>query len=323
MSRHREVVALDRRTGRERWRRVTSQPGESPSGSLVLTSGGDVLVGDYDVVALDGDSGVIRWRFSPADGYGPGIYLGTVEDGTAYAGSPSGHLYAIDAATGRLRWSVSLGEGGAATVYTPIVHGDLAIAGFTEFGSSPAGGVIAVDVGTGVERWRTRFPKMQGQNRVTRWAGGPVIWEDVVVAASATGTIYGMSLEGGRMRFDIQPEQEGSAWADQDFRALAVLRNRLVAGSLSGDVVAYARAGQPPLWRYTAPALGSVAFAISVDRDRLYVPYAGGRLVTLDGTTGSELWRTDRPQGVFAWPPVADDEHVYAAGERSVSAWLR
>ena len=73
LSARHEVVAIDRRNGSIRWRRETGEPADSTLGSSVTLAGSIVVAGDYDVYGFDRSTGAARWRFSPADGYGPGI----------------------------------------------------------------------------------------------------------------------------------------------------------------------------------------------------------------------------------------------------------
>jgi outer membrane protein assembly factor BamB len=319
MTRQHEVVAIDERTGRVRWRSRTGVTDGVPFGSVLGFAAPHVIAGDYDVIAFDGQTGALRWRFSPAQGYGPGLYLGDVARGTAFAGSPAGYLYGVSADDGALRWSASMNTATAATVYQPRVHEDLVIAGFTVFETPPRGGLVAVETARGIEKWHTYFPRGASAARSTGWAGGPVVWDGTLVAASATGSIYGFSPATGEIVFEIPPEDDTSM--TQDFRALAVVDDILVAGSSSGDVSAYERHTYHGRWRYRAPQLGSVAFALTVDERFVYVPFVGGRLVAIDARTGQPRWRSDRRQGLFAWPPAVMDGHVYAAGAGSITAF--
>jgi outer membrane protein assembly factor BamB len=319
MSRQHEIVALDERTGGVRWRTRTGVTDGVPFGSALGFAAPHVLAGDYDVIALDGQSGAVRWRFSPAQGYGPGLYLGDVASGTVFAGSPAGYLYAVNADDGVLRWSASMNATKAATVYQPRVYRDLVVAGFSVFDSPPRGGLVAVEATSGTERWHMYFPP-RGNTGSSAWAGGPVVWSGLLVAANSTGSIYGFNPATGEIVFEIPPEQDGTS-TTQDFRALAVVGNILVAGSTSGDVSAYEHRTRRRRWRYRALELGSVAFALTADDRFVYVPFVGGRIVAIDVRTGRPRWRSDRHQGLFAWPPAVMDGHVYAAGAGSITAF--
>jgi outer membrane protein assembly factor BamB len=326
LSRAREVVSLDKTTGTIRWRRplplANGEYSRFPMGSVVESTSTAVVVGDYDVLALDRRTGRLLWRFSPEDGYGPGLYLGVVTEGSVYSGSPGGRLHAIDLSNGRSRWSLPLTESRNTTVYQPIVDRGLVLAGFTVFDRPTRGGVIAVEARTGLERWRAQFPRpADAGERNTAWAGGPVTWNHLVVAAASTGSIYAFDWrDGSLVRSMASPQTRDVA---QDFLPMVVLRDSLVVGSLTGLVVAYQLPSFQERWRYSPSEAGSVLFGMTADRNSVLVPYAGGRLVRLDLDNGRVRWTTQRESGVFAWPPAVDGRDVYTVGETSVTAFRR
>ena len=326
LSRVHEMVSLDKATGAVRWRRplplADSEYSRVPMGSIVEATTDAVIVGDYDVLALDRRTGRMMWRFSPEDGYAPGVYLGAVTEDSVYTGSPDGRLQAIEMSNGRSRWSMPLDERRQTTVYQPIVDRGIVIAGFTVFERPTRGGLVAVEARTGIERWRAYFPKHPaGGARNTAWAGGPVTWNHLVVAAASTGSIYSFDRRNGSLVLSMASPQ--SADVAQDFRPMVVIGNSLVVGSLTGLVVAYRLPSFRERWRYSPSEAGSVLFGMTADGNSILVPYAGGRLVRLDLEDGRVRWTAQRQPGVYAWPPVVDDRHVYAVGETSVTAFRK
>jgi outer membrane protein assembly factor BamB len=113
---HSNLYALDSTTGKQRWCVTAGKEVADPvvAGGLVFTEGGEV-VGDHEqafVVALMATTGVERWRFA-IDPIIDSIFGGiTVADGTVYAGTGMGALFALDAATGEARWMANLGANG-------------------------------------------------------------------------------------------------------------------------------------------------------------------------------------------------------------------
>ena len=319
------MVSLDKRTGAVRWRRplplANGEPSLVPMGSVVDSTTTAVIVGDYDVLALDRRTGRLLWQFAPEDGYAPGVYLGVVTEDSVYTGSPDARLHAIDVSNGRLRWSLRLKER-QATVYQPILDREIVLAGFTVFESPTRGGVLAVEARTGRERWRAHFPGQPGGGeRNTAWAGGPVTWNHLVVAAASTGSIYAFDRRDGSVaRSMVSPQTTDVA---QDFRPMVVIGDSLVVGSLTGLVVAYRLPSFRERWRYSPSEAGSVLFGMTADRDSVLVPYAGGRLVRLDLDSGRVRWTAQREADAFAWPPAVDRRHVYTVGETSVTAFRR
>ncbi|MEP6915046.1 MAG: PQQ-binding-like beta-propeller repeat protein [Acidobacteriota bacterium] len=309
LSKGHEVLAVDTVSGALRWRRRTGEPGTTTMGTSIVATGSVLVAGDYNLVAFARDSGVLRWRFTPHDGYAPGIYLGEAADDVVFAGSPSGRLYAIDGESGAERWSSSSVLGPAETVFQPIVVHDLVVAAYTTFSAPNAGGVAAYDRHSGAEKWRTPFVRGGGANLPAGSGGGPVAVNDLVIAASADGTIHAFDQGNGRIRWSIPTAAQSG---ESEFRPLATAGRTLAAGSLSGCVTAYDLGTRVERWRYCDRDGASVAFAIACDDRNVYVPYYEGRLIAIDIDSGKERWRIGGgPDSGFNWLPAVDGDRLY------------
>lgn len=313
LSRRHELVAVDIATGDVVWRRATGGTAESTAGSTVLVASGVVIAADEDVVAFDVD-GRERWRFGERRGDSPGIYLGSAAAGLIFAGSSSGHLYAVDARTGVERWATSIGDPGETTVFAPVAEGRDVVAGFSTFGARGDGGVVVVDTTTGRIRWRRSFPS----NPVARGlAGGPAVTRDEVMAASRDGTIHVFDRRSGEPRWSWPSVGDGwfgsAATRLQDYRALRVAGSLLLAGSLSGAIVAYGVRDRRERWRVT-PVDASVGVGIASDARTAYVPFYSGHLVAIDLASGRERWRTADVGSGFSWTPLVAGDAIFAAG---------
>lgn len=312
-----EVVALDTDTGRERWRTHTGESGTTTSGSIVLVAGDEVVAVDYNVMAFDRRDGALRWRFTPSDGYAPGIYLGASSGELVFAGSPAARLYAIDHRSGTLRWSYRVRDDGKTTVFAPATDGEIVVAGYTTFTAPQIGGIVALDTSSGRERWRVAFPRPADPLLDSNWVGGPVLAGDVVIAASGEGLVHAFDRLSGAVRWTLpkwsSPRVDPVAPRDRDFRPLTRTGEHLFVGSLSGDVISYSLGDRAELWRYSSERNGSIAFRMTSDDRTVYVPYVDGCLVALDSATGHERWRTsDRFTG-FTWPPAVSGDRVFAS----------
>lgn len=103
--------------GFQRWETTASasngrlpHPQEQP---FVTASSGTVYVPDAGrVVAVDANSGRIRWEQSSDDQQFGTVHRPAVFDGTVYVSEWPQRVYAIDAATGRRQWSAAI-DGGA------------------------------------------------------------------------------------------------------------------------------------------------------------------------------------------------------------------
>lgn len=313
LSRRHEVLAIDARLGTVRWRASTGFGEEATSGPGVILAGPVIVAGDYDVIAFDRASGDFRWRFVPHVGYGAGIYLGSASNGLVFAGSPAGRLYAIDQITGEQRWSALVAEGANTTVFEPVTDGHIVAAGYTTFVAPNTGGVVVLDARTGRLQWRKAFPRSGDPPLASNWAGGPVISRDIIAATSGDGVIHGFSLATGSHRWTIPGllGHTGVHSPTHDFRPLALSRETLVAGSLTGLVVAYDIRSQREQWRYSAPLGGAVMFNIASENETVYVPYITGQLVALRLFDGTERWRMSNG---FTWTPARSSNRVIVAG---------
>jgi len=331
LSKKHEVVAIELEYGNVRWRQSTrgvagQTSGDQTSGSKLLLTNSVVIAGDDNLIAFDRVTGSRRWVFFPQDGYGPGIYLGSSTLDSVFTGSPSGRVYALASASGTLRWSAVVADDGRTTVFAPATSHDLVAAGYTTFSAPNVGGIVAFDIETGRERWRARFPRVTSLLS-TGWAGGPVFAGGFVIAASSDGNIYAFNRKTGSIGWAIS-KLDGICAAegyvvDQDYRPLIVTGRTLVAGSLTGCVVAYDLDSLSERWHYAGEDDGSVAFDLATDGDMVYVPFADGRLVALTVSQGVLRWRTDDSQGAFRWPPAIGGTRVYAGSSTGFVALLR
>jgi outer membrane protein assembly factor BamB len=325
LTKQHEVVAVEIINGTVRWRRDTSAADEATWGSRLVLAGPLVVVGDYDVVAFDRTSGALRWRFSPVDGYGPGIYLGGASDGLVFTGSPSGRLYALDDTSGEVRWSAPVEGDGKSTVFQPATDGDLVVAGYTTFTAPAKGGIVALDISTGHERWRTAFPPSQNASLGSAWAGGPLPMHDLIVAASSSGEVYGLDRNDGSIRWSLPRVGEAcvgiSISPSQDFRPLSVTGRTLVAGSLTGCLEAFRLDTRSVLWRHPGVDDGSVAFSVVTDNQAVYVPYVGGRLRAFNVSDGKLRWEIGDTRRRFRWPPALADGLMLVASTEGFFAF--
>lgn len=310
-----EVLAVEAATGVVRWRQPTFEEGDTVSAIALLVGGQSVVVGDYNLLAFDCRTGSLRWRFIPAEGYGPGIYLGAIAGGAALTGSPSGHVYAVDVESGALRWSTAVASN--TTVYAPVAAGEVVAAGYTEFSAPTRGGVVLLSADNGRVRWKRAFPLPEDALLSTNSAGGPVIYGDVVIASSGDGHIYAFDIASGDLRWTIPRVSGPSPFpiaADHDFRPLALDGSLLVAGSLTGQIVGFDLPTRAERWRFLATRLGSTAFRIAAVDDVVYLPFVNGQLVALAAGDGTERWRIGDWTSGYLWPPAVRGQTLFLSG---------
>lgn len=309
-----EVVAIEARTGRPRWRNQTGETGATTSGSSLALVGSILVAGDYNVIGFDTRTGALKWRFVPIHGYGPGLYMGAAEDGVVYAGSPAGRVYAIEAQTGTLRWSTVIAADGKTTVFDPITRDGMVVASYTTFTAPNTGGIVGLDRATGRERWRAQYAAVDS-SAPSGAVGGPLFVDDTVVAASGTGAIHAFDRATGKIRWSLPAEEQTTNRPDEPprsgFRALAQTGRTLIAASLSGRVVAYDKNTQQRVWSYNGVPKGSAGIRLAGDEQTVYVPYLSGVLVALNAADGSERWTRGNWKAGFVSAPLIERDRLY------------
>jgi outer membrane protein assembly factor BamB len=319
------VLAVALSDGQERWRSPTGETARTTEGSRVVATPHAVVVGDWDVHAFEPGSGRRLWRFDAAAGQGAGVFLGSTHGEAVFSGSPAGRLHAIDARRGREIWTAAVEADGRTSVFPPVTDGDVVVAGFTNFTAPNTGGVVAVDAATGQERWRFRFPLPADRSLSVNSAGDPVLTAGMAIASGGDGQIWALDLRTGAVRWTLPrlvgPFRGVITVADRDFRALAVVGRRLIAGSLTGYVAAYDLDTRQEAWRVEGGWLGSNGFVFTADDRHVYVPYVSGTLLAIDVADGRVTWSTDDHTPGMAWAPASSGDRVVAAGLSGVWAF--
>jgi outer membrane protein assembly factor BamB len=242
-----EVIALDAKTGRVRWRRTIG-----PSESSALVAQGRVYVGDWNgkVYALAARSGRTVWTATTGGKVKSGV---TFSDGRIYVGSYDSHVYAFDSRTGRRLWRASAQErlGSLGTFY-----------------STPAVAYGRVYIGS-TDGKMYSFGATSGKLRWSHGTGGyvyasPAIWRKRVFAGSYDGRFYAFDAATGdvRWRFRANGHISGSA---------VVLNGVVYFSTLRGRTYALDAATGKLLWDYRR---GSYAAVVSDGRRLFLVGFA-------------------------------------------------
>ncbi len=115
------------------------------------------------------------------------------------------------------------------------------------------------------------------------------------------------------------------------FYRVSILTNLLAVSLLlsqsgvSGQGNVTARAGsarislaQPLTLRWRYPSSATLNLTPASDRERVYLPLAGGSIVSLGAREGQLFWKSD-VGGEFSASPVADDHTLYVASEATAT----
>jgi outer membrane protein assembly factor BamB len=245
----------------------------------------------------------IRWKFNAKDSIESSA---AIVNGTAYAGSMDGYLYALSLATGKEKWRYKAAPIKAA----PSVHGFAVYVGDTD------GIFHCVERATGKKRWTfetageisscPNFAKdmpLFGSGDETlyclseegkpRWQfkvpGGPVLASPAVVGertfvSGCDSTLHVIDIANGKELSSVQLEAQTGATP-------AVVGDQLYVGTMGNQVLAVDWKKGEVLWKFEVgknprPFLASAAvtetLVIAASQDK--------QIHALDRKTGKEVW---------------------------------
>ncbi|MEP6729062.1 MAG: PQQ-binding-like beta-propeller repeat protein [bacterium] len=313
------VIALAPASGTERWRSLTDPRPDATYGlGGCLVSGSVVVCGDEDIVAFRRSDGAFAWRYHATLGYSPGAYQFKEHNGSIYAGSPSGTMYAIDAESGSLRWATQvITDTSYLTSITQLsVDDDIVVGAITRFTKPSLGGVAALDARTGQIRWNVSFPRIAPDSLTD--GKSTALWQQIVFGSSMDGRIWALDRSTGAPLWwfrgvGTSEEKPVHAWG-ADVRSIVVHGNTLYAASNSGWFIAYDLAQQKEAWRVGAGNGSANASPIVYDDQSVYVIHANGHLNAFSATEPLVRWDVGTfAEGLFATVAVGSDR-VFASG---------
>lgn len=325
LDRRHEVLAVDKRNGQVRWRSGTGVQGGATFGVNAVVMGSLVIVGDGDVHAFDRATGARRWRFRPTVGYYPGIFHVATDGTRLFAGSPSGHVYAINAA-GSADWVADLNEPGMeVSAYSPVHQGGQVYVCLRREHIPSTGGIVTLDAASGTVLWRREFPA-KPPNHEGGCMAQLAVTGNVVVGATFDGHLYAYNRHTGGALWEapqltnLPDTLAGSPY--MDWRPLTASAGVVVAGSTTGWVVGFDAATGQEKWR-RHPNGGSIFFPITADAGAVYLVDGGLRLISLDLATGAIRWGRGGHDVHYTARPVTDGDRVYVGGPTHLVAMQR
>ncbi|MEW6159347.1 MAG: PQQ-binding-like beta-propeller repeat protein [Verrucomicrobiota bacterium] len=186
----------------------------------------------------------------------------------------------------RLAWAAEFFEERLGTALEPIVSGDRV------FITTHAGNVYALHAERGDPLWR-----FQAHGPFLH---APAVSDDIVVAASADGFIYGLEAASGKLIWSRFGGVGG-------FSAAPVIANAVIfIGSRAGDFFAVRVSDGTLLWRQTFSV--SIRQTAAVDEGKVFVTPEDLRVRCLDAGSGKLLWVSEAFPGQTArdyYPVVA------------------
>jgi outer membrane protein assembly factor BamB len=248
---------------------------------------------DGQVVALNADTGKVRWRVT----IGPSESSPLVVDGVVYVGDWNGKVYAFNAATGATRWTFSTGG---------KVKDAMALAGGRIYFGSYDHHVYALNARTGKLFWRASAQQRLG-SRGTFYSTPAVAYGRVYIG-STDGKVYSFGATSGKLRWS-------HGTGDYVYSSPAVWQQRVFAGSYDGTMYCFDAATGDVRWKFKAN--GAISGSPNVINDVLYFSTLKGRTYALNPRNGKLLWGFRR--GAYA-AAVSDRRRLYLAAYSRIFA---
>lgn len=270
------LFALDVETGEERWRAPELADVE---GAPAYADGRLYVSADNALHAVNPDDGSIEWTWDER-GTDPSP---TPVDGTVYIGG--GEVYAVDAESGELQASSDVSTFGGPRG-SLAVGDDVIVAGIDE-------GLYALD--------RSSLEVLWDHPVEDRIGGAATIHDGHAFVGSWDGHCYAVDVESGELEWSFETDD----WVET---TPVPYGDAVIFGNGNGWVYSVDVASGDKNWEYR---MGTTAETLAIAGDTLYG--AGGDIVALDPTDGTEHWSID-PGNVFRALSVIDGT-VYASDD--------
>ena len=143
-------------------------------------------------------------------------------------------------------------------------------------------------------------------------ASTPAIWKDLAIVGDASGKVYALSLQSGKVQWTFKTQNAVYSTPD-------VSGNLVVLASTDGTVYALRASNGKEAWRYSTdrPIVASPRIAEGM----VYIGSSDGSFRALDLASGKPVWQFDGLAGFVETKPLvydgkvifgAWDEHLYA-----------
>ncbi len=210
-----------------------------------------------------------------------------VSDGKMYIMDVTAAVHAFDAKTGARLWTQAVTEDHR----NRAAHfgGGVSVDGDKLFATDGIGEVVAMAAKDGKVLWHV---KTAGPLR-----GAPALAYGTVYALSQDNQLVALSQETGAVQWTVSASIETQGVFG--VAAPAIGRGTLVAGFSSGELNAYRYENGRTLWQDTlsrtiastsVSSLADIDAAPVIDENRVYAVGQGGRMVSLELTTGRRVW---------------------------------
>jgi len=153
-------------------------------------------------LAIDSESGKRKWTFQTK---GWTRSKPSITDEAVYIASQDKHFYAVEKESGEMKWSIETTKWNSTSA---AVSEDLIV-----FGSND-GHIYCILREMGASMWE--FDLSHGGKRTGIYSR-PLVADDTVYAASTKGTLHGIDLESGELKWEFKPAADSEITGDLHF----------------------------------------------------------------------------------------------------------
>jgi outer membrane protein assembly factor BamB len=246
---------------------------------------------DGQVVALDADTGKVRWRVKMA----PTESSPLVVNGLVYVGDWNGRVFALSTRTGRTVWTYKTGD--------KVKDGVAYDAGRVYVGSYDSH-VYSLNARTGKLVWKAAAQQRLGPRGT--FYSTPAVAYDRVYIGSTDGKMYSYGAKSGKLRWS-------HGTGNYVYASPAVWERRVYVGSYDGGFYCFDAATGDVRWRFKAN--GPISGSAVVINGIVYFSTLRGKTYGLDAKTGKKAWVFRR--GSYA-AVVSDRRRLYLVGYERV-----
>ncbi len=210
-----------------------------------------------------------------------------VEGGRLYVMDTAAVVHALDAATGREFWKTSLGVSGEGQKV--VWGGGVSVESGFVYATNGMGDVAALNANDGSVVWKKR---PAGPLR-----GAPSIGNGNIYVMTSDNQIVALNITSGDVEWTESAATELAGI--YGVGAPAVGQGTVVAGFSSGEINAYRYENGRVLWNdalsrtsasTSVSSLTDIDASPVIDRGRVFAVGQGGRMISVDLSTGQRLW---------------------------------
>src|SRR5712692_3115400 len=308
--------------------RWTYEAGEAIQSSAAIVDGG-VYVGSSkgELLALDLETGALRWKYATGEGGFIGESSPAVSDGTVFVGDLTGTIHAVGARDGKRLWTFK--TDGEVKSSAAVVDGVVLIGSYDMH-------LYALDSRTGKLRWKLQTdgpvhatPAVHNgvvyiagcdeRFRAIRVADGKVLFEiplgsytgastlvngDRAYVGTFDAEVFALDLRARKIAWRYRdPDREFPYYSSAALDTASNGRTIVILGGRDKAIHAIDAATGKSVWKFATRARVDSSPALA--GGRVYVGSSDGKLYVLDAATGRKTWEFDAGDAITASPAIA------------------